>query len=484
MADTQIAELDNNLYYMNTGAATENLVNVFGTNYTSATLRSKLYNGSDSFSRFANPNFVSNTNLRLALGSDADGRAKLIPSITDDIDKQPRSNMRDIGADDSTFIRTATNCYIANGSLTETSVTGSAWRHFYDTLGKIIFSLNPVGNNLGDITWGIYINPAGSALRSDSVYNNATGQKYKAFFMDRNLFINVQNQPTSPVSIKIYAATQDFNKLNDSVKLFTGGINMNAYDVKIHKYHDNSNTASCTPNNSVPTGGDSSTFLFNLANINTTGAFGERLLHFQTGSFSQFNPFFSPGGGQFLPVTWASFNARANGMNADLEWSTGSERNNNHFEVERSLDGKSYEVIAKVKAVGESKITTYYTSVDENAATLGSKVYYRIKQVDNDGLFSYSKTKVVIFGDVKVVVNQITPNPFTDHINIDYTATTNDDVQLTLIDLTGKEVFSTVLKSTIGENGRRVEIPGLSSGAYILKVTLGEQTSEHKIIKE
>lgn len=95
-----------------------------------------------------------------------------------------------------------------------------------------------------------------------------------------------------------------------------------------------------------------------------------------------------------LPVEFVYFEGRANDYGVDLEWMTASETDNSHYEVEKSLDGSQFVNIATVSAVGNSQQLTTYHYVDYtqgNAATL----YYRLKQVDNDGQFSYSSIAAV-----------------------------------------------------------------------------------------
>lgn len=91
-----------------------------------------------------------------------------------------------------------------------------------------------------------------------------------------------------------------------------------------------------------------------------------------------------------LPVTWLSFTAKnVNGSNV-LEWLTASEKNSDVFEVERSNDAKNWKRVGKVKSAGTSTVVNRYSFGDYFPE--GRAVYYRLKQVDTDGSFEYSKT--------------------------------------------------------------------------------------------
>jgi PKD repeat protein len=91
-----------------------------------------------------------------------------------------------------------------------------------------------------------------------------------------------------------------------------------------------------------------------------------------------------------LPVSWASFDGRRISKNeVALNWSTASEKNNQFFEVERSLDGQIWDVLAKVNSKQNSNKLTHYDFIDIKATE--DVYYYRIRQVDFDGKSSYSK---------------------------------------------------------------------------------------------
>src|SRR6188768_4324725 len=89
-----------------------------------------------------------------------------------------------------------------------------------------------------------------------------------------------------------------------------------------------------------------------------------------------------------MPMELISFTATELGGHVQLDWSTATESDNAGFVVERSTDGASFGTIDLVAAVGNSQQTTYYQSLDRLPPS-GTK-YYRIRQNDADGGFSYS----------------------------------------------------------------------------------------------
>lgn len=94
-----------------------------------------------------------------------------------------------------------------------------------------------------------------------------------------------------------------------------------------------------------------------------------------------------------LPVELTKFTAQTTGRAVQLAWTTASEQDSKHFEVERSADGKSFEAIGIVAAQGSTSLVTNYTFHD--MSPLSGVAYYRLKQVDEDGTYTYSKTVAV-----------------------------------------------------------------------------------------
>lgn len=104
-----------------------------------------------------------------------------------------------------------------------------------------------------------------------------------------------------------------------------------------------------------------------------------------TGSFSPF----AIGETSFtLPVNWLSFTGTEQGKTVLLQWATASESNNDHYEIERSANGTSYQSIGQLAASANPSVRNDYQFTDLNP--LSGTAYYRLKQVDKDGRFRYS----------------------------------------------------------------------------------------------
>lgn len=109
---------------------------------------------------------------------------------------------------------------------------------------------------------------------------------------------------------------------------------------------------------------------------------------------------FGPPGGAVvgLPVTWAYFTAQKTDGGNQLDWGTASEKNTSHFEIEYSIDGSHFIAMNdKINAAGNSAHLLEYRCIHKLSPPL---IYYRIKQVDLDGLYDYSKTIILKNKDV------------------------------------------------------------------------------------
>ena len=112
-----------------------------------------------------------------------------------------------------------------------------------------------------------------------------------------------------------------------------------------------------------------------------------------------------------LPVTFGKFGINTMPIGVQLEWSTSQEINNKGFEVQRSADGfKSFEIVGFVEGAGRSSMPESYTFIDTKVGI--GELYYRLKQIDFNGEFSFSEIKYINDKGSRTVANgTIFPNP-------------------------------------------------------------------------
>jgi hypothetical protein len=175
-----------------------------------------------------------------------------------------------------------------------------------------------------------------------------------------------------------------------------------------------------------------------------------------------------------LPVSLTAFSATVAGVNANLAWTTATEKNSAGFEVQVSTTGSSYRKIAFVASKSpNSQQQQNYTYVDTEAGKTGTR-YYRLRQVDLDGTESFSPVRTVAFnGNAVATTTSAYPNPFTTYVDlsIDAAIAGTAPVRVQLIDMTGRIVREQMI-SVENASLRLNALDGLNSGLYLAKVSL------------
>ena len=186
--------------------------------------------------------------------------------------------------------------------------------------------------------------------------------------------------------------------------------------------------------------------------------------------------------GPAVPVELNTFTAKANGTEVTLNWSTATELNNYGFEIQRKVLSSDFAAIAFVKGQGTSTQKNEYSFVDKNLEE--GKYSYRLKQVDMDGKFEYSKiVEVEVVSVTSYSLEQNYPNPFNPSTTINYALKEKCDVKLTLLNSIGEEI-AVVVKGEQDKGYHKVEIDGskLSSGVYFYKLVAGNFINTKKMI--
>jgi hypothetical protein len=160
-----------------------------------------------------------------------------------------------------------------------------------------------------------------------------------------------------------------------------------------------------------------------------------------------------------LPIELIAFDAQTTeGSKTQLTWATGSERNSHSFDIERSQDGKTFTRIGNVKAQGKA---ANYSFVDNSP--LNNTSYYRLKSIDNDQSFEYSKIISIQNKSAKGKLS-VYPNPVSKLLTLENTE--GSDFQI--LNLLGQQVMSG--KAPFGGLGAELDVSALPQGSYFLKV--------------
>jgi hypothetical protein len=193
---------------------------------------------------------------------------------------------------------------------------------------------------------------------------------------------------------------------------------------------------------------------------------------------------------RILPIEYLYFNSNYNSQarTGELSWATAKEWENSHFEIERAVNNvKEWEAIAEVAGAGFSDSEVKYNYSDMMLPVGGGNIFYRLKQYDFDGEFTYSITKSIKVEPLpstskwKVFPNPITGNSFNIEV-LDPSTYRDESLTLRVITPTGQ--FELIQTDQMQEMSTQVSnyFEGKASGVYTLEISWGEKREYHKLI--
>lgn len=162
-----------------------------------------------------------------------------------------------------------------------------------------------------------------------------------------------------------------------------------------------------------------------------------------------------------MPVTLVSFDGKHENNQNRLTWKTTSETNNKGFEIERSADAGHFETIGFVDGNGDTKESHTYQFTDPSPFGM---TYYRLKQLDHDGKFEYSKV-VAVKSEAAIV--KVYPNPAQEHLTI---SGISQKQPFSIVDQNGRIVIEGMVT-----NMQQINIRNLGAGRYVVRV--GDESS-------
>ena len=188
-----------------------------------------------------------------------------------------------------------------------------------------------------------------------------------------------------------------------------------------------------------------------------------------------------------LPVKLITFTAGKINKDVRLNWSTESATNFSHFEVERSMDGRLFTPAGRVDFRATNNSFAEYNFTDAgiiNTMTSYSKLYYRLKMVDTDGKFDYSKIVAVAVNEKMTGLINAYPGPFTNEVFVKIGLLRADNVSLSITDAGGRVVRSMQLFLPAGETSITVSgLDNLQKGIYMLRANSNDKVTTFKLIK-
>jgi|GEM_PF-2521486 len=279
-----------------------------------------------------------------------------------------------------------------------------------------------------------------------------------------NISVNLQtlNAPTGYVSPNIqWNITPSGSSPNLTITftwpasaesvLFTNARQLNNGTVRVYHYNSTTSTWEGLTTSTITTNPDG-TF-----RVTATG-------------ITSFSPFAVLAPDTPTPIDLLSFSAQAKGSTAELTWQTATEENALNFEIEKSLDGINFEKIGEVKA---QNAPSKYQAMDEKFFQLS---YYRLKNNDIDGKFTYSKIVSLKNLDSKYFI--LAPNPAKNSVMVTYNGASSATLQV--FDLLGR----TLVSKTLTNASTDVDISDFASGSYIVELNVNGQFFREKLMKK
>lgn len=170
-----------------------------------------------------------------------------------------------------------------------------------------------------------------------------------------------------------------------------------------------------------------------------------------------------------LPVKFTGFSLARQNSDVLVQWSTAEELNNSAFEVERSSDGSNWKKIATVTGKGTSTTASHYSYTDKGVTA--PLTFYRIRQVDMDGQFTYTAVKTIKSGTTALEVNVAAIN---NHVVLQFSQQVKSTVEVRLVSLSGQVVGRQVIRQPIGQV---ILNTGALKGNYIVALSDAQDLS-------
>jgi hypothetical protein len=189
-----------------------------------------------------------------------------------------------------------------------------------------------------------------------------------------------------------------------------------------------------------------------------------------------------------LPVQIKEFSAERLLSNTDLKWSTAEEINIHHFEIEvakgnEAFQSEQFEKIGEVISKGRSAVPQSYSFTDNTPDKKGVR-YYRLKNVDVPGNYSYPKTIPVVFNEE--MEWQVFPNPSNGKYNLLYQSAAGDEIQLRIFNSIGQLVKQMNFAANGFVQRQDIDLSKniFGNGIYVLQIQTKEKTHILRLVKQ
>ena len=353
-------------------------------------------------------------------------------------------------------------------------VNGSNWIDFL-VGGQLIASVNPGGQDLGSTEAKSYVHTGGVRVNKQQYYH------------DRNITIKPTNVnlPDSAI-VRFYFLDSETEALINATGCPGCYKPSMAYELGVTKYSD--------PNDTYENGTLADNLQGNYLFINAAKAVK---VPFDKGYYAEFSvkdfsEFWLNNGGfdnnTPLPAELISFTATKNGSDVLLKWTTASEQDVDHFEVEVARGNQDYILGQFIKlgdqpSAGNSTTEQHYVFTDQELNKSGNR-YYRLRIVDIDGRVKYSPVRIVSFNTE--FTWQVYPNPSDGRFTLSSQAMPGEWIRLRVLNTDGKTLKEQELRGTGFAQSIPVDLshPGFAPGIYLLEVSTDSGKQVFRLVKQ
>lgn len=388
--------------------------------------------------------------------------------------------------------------YVADNQTAEATAfcEVDGWTH-YSTASNPHDFIFSIYKNSNDISATVFINVADA---SNDYLTSASNDEYSTTTLRRSWSVDASGSDynsstgelSNPVKVRFYYPSSEKQLVEQISEDFVYGSNTYGANITPYNHSYIRESAWFKSNNGEEMDLNAMTTAEQIINAYELDVIGDDLTtsngvnYVELGGITGFSggTFASgtgPGIGNVLPVEYLYLKAFANDNYDLIEWATSSEINCDYFELEVSRNLVDFITPTQIKGQGNTNQITYYSFKNYNFYNGDS--YYRLKQVDFDGSYKYSKIVSVSreSGEYEILVY---PNPFSDNIKIDFTSVPEgENAKVLIYNSLGQLLFEDSLE-IYSQDIYKVNTEYLPDGAYMIKALINDQAFAFKTLKQ
>lgn len=350
----------------------------------------------------------------------------------------------------------ANNCdlTIVNG------VSGDNWHQIRNS-SNVIAAINANGQSLGTV----YVEMRDAGTNVDEYDDNGDLKKTLPKFYN----FDSDNTFANPVTIRLFFTNGELTDFNDNTS-GSGATSLQKDELYVTHYDGLYENCSILDDN-----GNGTFTLSDVSDITTGTTANGFYMEFETSSFSEF--FVHEDALAPLPIELSSFTGKSEKEQNHLAWITAQERNAQYFQVERKGASEAiFSAIGRVEAIGQGN----YEFTDNQPSAMA---YYRLKMVDLDGSFEYSRVISLIQKNKQLELMSIYPVPTRSIVNVQYRSKDNSPLELKLRDMMGNVLYIHHLESK-GEHVYPLDLSTFPKGIYFVELSNGMELLMNRVVKE